>query len=179
METKLVVEIGFSEEYNALINDIRLWLEGMNSVSMCMLVSFDEEPWYRYPVDDNMEEEEFKKLGFPDPGELRPEDFHLEGPFGPAIYEGRANEELDNEEPSDEEPNEELNIKELMWVGVRGYQEYIQLSGAYGTRQTSWRRRGGRGQQAESNRPRKRGDMRATQGQLGGASRDGPAAVEG
>src|SRR5256885_6829369 len=50
METKLVVEIGFSEEYNALI---RLWLEGMDSVSICMLVSFDEEPRYRCPVDDN------------------------------------------------------------------------------------------------------------------------------
>jgi hypothetical protein len=107
METKLVVEIGFSEEYNALINDVRLWLEGMNSVSICMLVSFDEEPRYRCPVDDNMEEEEFKKLGFPDPGELRPEDFHLKGPFGPAIYKGRANEELDNEEPDDEEPGDE------------------------------------------------------------------------
>ena len=124
METKLVVEIGFSEEYNALI---RLWLEGMDSVSICMLVSFDEEPRYRCPVDDNMEEEEFKKLGFPDPGELRPEDFRLEGPFGPAIYKGRANEELDNEEPDDEEPGDEepddeepdkeLDIKELVWVG--------------------------------------------------------------
>src|SRR4051794_15834119 len=127
METKLVVEIGFSEEYNALINDIRLWLEGMSSVSMCMLVSFDEEPRYQCPVNDNMEEEEFKKLGFPDPGALRPEDFRLEGPFGPAIYKGCANEELDNEEPDDEEPGDEepddeepdkeLDIKELVWVG--------------------------------------------------------------
>jgi hypothetical protein len=130
METKLVVEIGFSEEYDDLINDVRLWLEGMNSVSMCMLVSFNEEPRYQCPVNDNMKKKRFKKLGFPDPGELRPEDFYLEGPFGPAIYKGRANGELDNEdeepddeepgdeEPEDEEPDdEEPDDKELVWVG--------------------------------------------------------------
>lgn len=115
METKLIIEIGFSEEYDDLINDVRLWLEGMNSVSMCMLVSFDEEPRYQCPVNDNMKMKKFKKLGFPDPEELRPEDFHLEGPFGPAIYKGHANGELDNEdeEPDDEEPDD----KELVWVG--------------------------------------------------------------
>jgi hypothetical protein len=107
-ETKMVVEIGFSEEYEALINDARLWLEGMSSVSLCVLVSFEEEPRYRCPVDNNMDEEEFKKLGFPDPWELKPEHFHLKGPFGPAIYRG-----LDDEELGDEEPDNE----ELVWAG--------------------------------------------------------------
>jgi hypothetical protein len=109
LETKLVVEVGFSEGYDALIDDARLWLEGMNSVSVCILVCFDEEPRYQCPVDIDMEDEEFDKLGFPDEQELSPEDFHLEGPFGPAIYRGRVNEELDNEDeaPDDEEATDE------------------------------------------------------------------------
>jgi hypothetical protein len=114
METKMVVEIGFSEEYEDLIKDAKLWLEGMNSVSLCVLVSFEEEPRYRCPVDYNMDEEKFKRLGFPDPRDLKPKHFHLEGPFGPAIYKGLDNEELDDEELDDEElDDEELDDEEL------------------------------------------------------------------
>jgi hypothetical protein len=118
-ETKMVVEISFSEEYNALINDARLWLEGMSSVSLCVLISFKEEPRYQCPVDDNMDEEEFKKLGFPNPGELKPEHFYLKGSFGPAIYKGLDDEEFGDEEPDDEElddkelGDEESNTEEL------------------------------------------------------------------
>jgi hypothetical protein len=108
LETKLVVEIGFSEKYADLVKDIRLWLEGMSSVSMCVLVSFEEEPPYQCPIDNNMDEEEFKKLEFPNPWELEPKDIHLESPFGPATYK-----ELDGEELDDEE----LDNKKLVWVG--------------------------------------------------------------
>ena len=39
----------------------------------------------------------------------------------------------------------------LAVIGVRGCQESIQLSGAYATRQTSWRREGRRGQDCQVN----------------------------
>jgi hypothetical protein len=114
LETKMVVEIGFSEDYEALIRDARLWLEGMSSVSLCVLISFEEKPHYQCPVDGKMDEERFKKLGFPDPWELKPEHFHLEGRFGPAIYKGLDDEELDDEELDDEElDDEELDDEEL------------------------------------------------------------------
>ena len=97
LETKMVVEVGFSEEYQALINDATLWLEGMSSVSLCLLVSFEEEPPYQCPVDDaNMDDEKFKKLGFP----------------GPAIYK-----RLHNEEVEDEEVDEEPDNEEPKWAG--------------------------------------------------------------
>ena len=127
LETKLVVEIGFSEEYDDLIEDAKLWLEGMRTVSMCVLVGFEEDPKYSCPVDNNMSKKKFRKLGFPDNlWEVQPKHIHLEGPFGPAIYKGL--EEVDNEEPEDEEPDdEEPNDKEpndkepdnktLVWVG--------------------------------------------------------------
>jgi hypothetical protein len=114
LETKTVFEIGFSEDYEALIKGARLWLEGISSVSLCVLVSFEEEPRYQCPVDDNMDEEKFKKLGFPDPWELKPKHFHLEGPFGPAIYKRLDNEELDDEQPDNEElDDEEIDDEEL------------------------------------------------------------------
>jgi hypothetical protein len=118
LETKMVVEVDFSEEYEALINNARLWLEGMSSVSLCVLVSFKEEPRYQCLVDDNMDEEKFKELGFPDPGELKPDHFHLERPFGPAVYKRLDNEELDDEELGDEESDDgEPDSEELKWAG--------------------------------------------------------------
>jgi hypothetical protein len=108
-ETKMVVEIGFSEDYEALTNDAKLWLEGMSSVSLCVLISFEEKPQYQCPINSNMDEEKFKKLGFPDPWKLKPKHFHLEGLYGPATYKG-----LDHEEPDDEELDDgELDDGEL------------------------------------------------------------------
>jgi hypothetical protein len=117
-ETKMVFEIGFSEGYEDLIKDAKMWLEGMSSVSLCVLIGIEEEPRYQCPVDDNMDEEEFKRLGFPHPRELKPKHFRLKGLFGPAIYKGLDNEELgdaepDNQELGDAEPdNEELGDAE-------------------------------------------------------------------
>ena len=128
LETKLVVEIGFSGEYGNLVEDVKLWLEGMRTVSMCVLVSLEEEPKYSCPVDSNMGEKKFRELRFPDNSlEVQPKHIHLEGPFGPATYRGL--EEIDDEEPNDEEPNdEEVDDEEpnngepdnegLVWVGT-------------------------------------------------------------
>ncbi|XTI95191.1 hypothetical protein V2W45_1444592 [Cenococcum geophilum] len=132
LETKLVVEIGFSEEYDDLVEDVKLWLEGMRTVSMCVLVNLEEEPKYSCPVDNNMDEKRFRELVFPDnPLEVQPEHIHLEGPFGPATYKGLEevdhegpdheepnNEEHDNEESDHEGPdNEEPDNEKLVWVG--------------------------------------------------------------
>ncbi|OCK89387.1 uncharacterized protein K441DRAFT_667821 [Cenococcum geophilum 1.58] len=111
LETKLVVEIGFSEEYDDLVEDVKLWLEGMRTVSMCVLVNLEEEPKYSCPVDNNMDEKRFRELVFPDnPLEVQPEHIHLEGPFGPATYKGL--EEVDHEGPDHEEPNNEEHDNE-------------------------------------------------------------------
>jgi hypothetical protein len=129
LETKLVFEIGFSEKYEDLVQDVRLWLEGKSSISMCVLVSFIED---ECPIN----KEEFRKLKFPNPWELEPKDIDLEGPFGPATYkglvdevedeevedEGVEDEEVEDEEVDDmeldnEEPSEELDNKRLVLVG--------------------------------------------------------------
>jgi hypothetical protein len=56
-----------------------------------------------------MDEKKFKKLGFPDSMELKPNYFHLKGPFSPAIYKRLNNEELNDKELNDKE----FNDKEL------------------------------------------------------------------
>lgn len=87
LDTKLVVEIGFSEDYEDLVEDVTAWLERIGSVSLCALVSFVEEPRYRCPVDfANLDDQEFAELAFPEPDTIGPEDFMLEEPFGPVIY---------------------------------------------------------------------------------------------
>ena len=54
---------------------------------------------------------------------MNPEHFHLEGPFGPAIYKRLNNEELGDEELDDEElgdeesDDEEPDNGELKWAG--------------------------------------------------------------
>lgn len=42
----------------------------MSSVSVCALVSFVDA--YRCPIDYNIDEEEFQKLAFPQPREIKP-----------------------------------------------------------------------------------------------------------
>jgi hypothetical protein len=69
------------------MKDVTAWLEGMRSVSLCALVSFVEELRYRCPVDyANLGEQEFEALAFPEPDDIRAEDFELEGPFGLVVY---------------------------------------------------------------------------------------------
>ena len=42
----MVFEIGFSQDYEDLVKDAKLWLEGMKSVNICVVVGFEEEPKY-------------------------------------------------------------------------------------------------------------------------------------
>ena len=64
---------------------------------------------------------------------------------------------------------------------MRGYQESIQLSGAYATRQTSWRREGRRGHNCQINTggTREKGAPVFNGIELGGVSRDSFAAGNG
>lgn len=86
-QTKLVVEVGFSESYEALVDDARLWLEGVQSVSLVILAKYSETPSYRSPVRD-LSDENIQHLGFPAASELSESSFTLEGEYGPATYKG-------------------------------------------------------------------------------------------
>jgi len=85
LEPKFVVEVGFSEKYEDLVQDIRLWLEGTRGVSVVGLVKFYETPKYRRPDLDNEEIEQF-----PDITEIRGQHFTFEEEYGPVKFRGLA-----------------------------------------------------------------------------------------
>ena len=46
-EVKFVAEVSFSESYEELVQDAKLWLGGNGTVSLVMLVKLGEDPCYR------------------------------------------------------------------------------------------------------------------------------------
>lgn len=87
LEPKFVLEVGFSETYDDLVRDARMWLEGRNDISIFVLTKFKETPKYRCPV-RQLDDKDFEQLRFPKATELRTSDFNIEGEYGPATYKG-------------------------------------------------------------------------------------------
>jgi hypothetical protein len=93
MELKWVLEVGFSETYEHLKDDVQLWLEGNPQISMVTIVRLCETPQYHCPLpifDETGEELDPREvLGIPsDLAAIRTKDVILEGDCGPAIYKG-------------------------------------------------------------------------------------------
>jgi len=86
-EVKFVVEVGLSESYEELISDAKMWLEGTRTVSLVMLIKFEETPRYECPT-KNLTDRQLAELRFPQPIEIMNEPFTLTGPYGPAVYKG-------------------------------------------------------------------------------------------
>ncbi|MCJ1466889.1 hypothetical protein MMC07_005511, partial [Pseudocyphellaria aurata] len=65
-----VVEIGFTETYEELLDDAKLWIEGNRDIRTVILIKAEENPPYRSPT-SRLEDDEVEELGFPDPKYLR------------------------------------------------------------------------------------------------------------
>jgi hypothetical protein len=87
LELKFVLEVGFSETYEELVRDAKMWLDGKPEVCVLVLVKFEESPDYRCPV-HHLDDKDFERLEFPEGSELRALDFNLEGEHGPVTYKG-------------------------------------------------------------------------------------------
>ena len=90
-----VVEIGFAETYEELIQDVEMWIEGSRDIRTVILIKVEENPRYCSPT-IKLEDDEVRDLGFPDPKDLRASMAVLKDPnnsFGP------------------------LQINNLVWVG--------------------------------------------------------------
>ena len=86
-EIKFILEVGFSETYEDLVEDARLWLEGKEEVSLVVLVKFTVNPGYQCPA-RGLDDEELERLEFPDPADIRVQDFTSTGEYGPVTYNG-------------------------------------------------------------------------------------------
>ena len=80
-----ILEVGFSETYDELVQDARLWLEGTGEVSVVVLVKFTETPKYECRT-RGLDYEDFENLGFPEASQIKASDFSLEGRRGPVNY---------------------------------------------------------------------------------------------
>lgn len=90
-----VVEIGFTETYEELVEDIKLWIEGNMNMRTVILIRVEENPRYRSPT-SKLEDDEVKELRFLNLRDLNPSMAVLTDPndsFGP------------------------LQIHNLVWVG--------------------------------------------------------------
>ena len=79
-----VVEIGFTETYEELIDDIKLWIEGNRDIRTVILIKVEENPQY-HSLTSKLEDE-VEDLGFPDPSDLDTSMVILKDPnnsFGP------------------------------------------------------------------------------------------------
>jgi hypothetical protein len=86
-ELKVVLEIGFAESYQELVQDAHLWLEGMRSVSVVILAKLTESPPFHNPL-STLEERERENLDLPVSSEVKQSSFNLKGKFGPAFFKG-------------------------------------------------------------------------------------------
>jgi hypothetical protein len=81
---KWVLKIGLSETYEKLKDDVRLWLEGSDEVSMVKLIKIHETPRYDCPIPIDQDPEQ---LGIPsNKQEIIQGDIILGGQLGPATY---------------------------------------------------------------------------------------------
>ena len=65
-----VVEIGFTETYEELVNDAKLWIERNRDIRTVILIKVEENPQYHSPT-SRLEDDEVEDLGFPDPKNLK------------------------------------------------------------------------------------------------------------
>ena len=85
-----VVEVGLSETYEELIEDVKLWIEGNSDIRTAFLIKIEEDPRYRSPT-SKLENDQIVALGFPHHRDLDPCMVALEDPtdsFGPLQLNG-------------------------------------------------------------------------------------------
>ncbi len=61
-----VVEIGFAETYEELIDDVKLWIEGNRNIRTVILIKVEENPRYRSPISKLKDDKIEQDLEFPD-----------------------------------------------------------------------------------------------------------------
>jgi hypothetical protein len=80
--TKWILEVGFSEDYEELLQDMRLWLKGDCRVVQGILVNIIEDPQYECPLSKHLTDKEIEEQGLK--GKVDAEDFEG-GKYGPIV----------------------------------------------------------------------------------------------
>jgi len=84
---KWALEVGFSQEYDDLREDLRLWLIGQPTCYMTVLINITESPKYQCPLDFDLDI--CDKFNIPqDESQITAKDFSLQGEYGPVMFKG-------------------------------------------------------------------------------------------
>ena len=73
-EAIFALEVGFSQSYDSLVQDAKLWLEGQPKVSVVALIKLEETPKYQNPI-LKLGDEELEQLELLDPKKIQLQDF--------------------------------------------------------------------------------------------------------
>ncbi|OAG34061.1 hypothetical protein AYO21_11781 [Fonsecaea monophora] len=87
-ELQWVLEVGFSETYEDLQEDMRLWLTGQPTCSMAVLINITESPAYRCPLDFDLDICDELNIPRDSPRQIKEGDFSLQGDYGPVEFKG-------------------------------------------------------------------------------------------
>ena len=87
LDPKFILEVGFSETYEQLVEEASLWLEGAPQVSVVLLIKFEESPPYRSPI-HKLTDQELVELQFPRSVRTERGRFISHGAYGPISYNG-------------------------------------------------------------------------------------------
>jgi hypothetical protein len=87
LEAKFILEVGFTETYEDLVRDAKLWLEGKPGVCTVMVVKFEETPSFRCPA-RGLDDEQLERLEFPEASEIDELNFIIQPEYGPVRYKG-------------------------------------------------------------------------------------------
>lgn len=85
-----VVEVGMSETYEELIEDVKMWIEGNHDIRTAILIKVEEDPRYLSPT-SKLDDDQIVALDFPYYRDLNPSMVVLEDPhdtFGPLQLNG-------------------------------------------------------------------------------------------
>ncbi|KIW25453.1 uncharacterized protein PV07_08625 [Cladophialophora immunda] len=83
-----VLEVGFSETYDELLEDIQTWLtRSGGDIVHGVLMKITEEPPYRCPL-PGVSDEELERRGLKSHDDISEDDFVMEGEYGPVSYQG-------------------------------------------------------------------------------------------
>jgi hypothetical protein len=84
-EPYFVIEVGFSESYEDLVNDAKLWLEGNEKVFSVFLIKIKESPAYRCPA-GHLSSSALERMGFSKPFDINDTHFSVKGEYGPVTW---------------------------------------------------------------------------------------------
>ena len=84
---KLIIEVGFFQSYESLVEDVKAWIEGSGTVQQVILAKFEEFPVYKNPL-RKLSKDDIAQVDISKCSVANENDVTLESDRGPVLFEG-------------------------------------------------------------------------------------------